>query len=93
MLVNFQTPVKYKKVKKVDPLKGKTTVGVLFPGSAKVYTYLIRKGHRCKLGDELVVDSPWGGPKTVFLVRIDKKPVPFDPLISYKQVTRKVITI
>lgn len=74
-------------------MKAKTTIGVLFPGNARVYTYIIRKGHRCKLGDELVVDSPWGGPKTVFVVRIDKVAQPFDPAISYKEVTRKVIPI
>lgn len=78
---------------KDERFKGKLTIGVLFPGSARVYTYLIRRGHKCKLGDELVVDSPWGGPKTVFVVRIDKKAYPFDPLISYKEVTRKVVTI
>lgn len=69
------------------------TVGVLFPGNSKVYTYLVRRGHKLKLGDELVVDSPYGGPKTVFLVRIDKVAQPFNTEISYKQVTRKVVEI
>jgi hypothetical protein len=80
-------------MKTLNPYKGKLTVGVLFPGNSRVYTYLIRRGHRVKLGDELVVDSPFGGPKTVFVVRIDKKPFPFDPGISYKEVTRKVVPI
>lgn len=85
-LVYFQTPMKTKK-------DSRLTVGVLFPGNAKVYTYLVRRGHRLKLGDEVVVDAPWGGPKTVFVVRIDKKACPFDPAISYKEVTRKVVPI
>lgn len=81
------------KKKEFDPYKGKVTVGVLFPGNARVYTYLIRKGHRVKLGDELVVDSPWGGPKTVFVVRLDKSAQVHQEGISYKEVTRKVVTI
>lgn len=72
---------------------GKTTVGILFPGNRQVYTYLIRKNHGVKLGDEIVVDSPYGGPKTVFVVRLDKFPQVFMPGISYKEATRKVVSI
>lgn len=52
----------------------RTTVGVLFPGNARVYTYAVKLKHGIKLGDEVVVDSPFGGPKIVFVVRVDKAP-------------------
>lgn len=73
--------------------RGFTTIGVLFPGSNQVYTYLIRRGHRCKPGYELVVDAPHGGPKVVFVVRVDKKPEHLDSRITYKTVRRKVVEI
>lgn len=51
-----------------------TTIGVLFAGNRKVYTYSAPLRHGIKLGDEVVVDSPWDGPKVVFVVKIDKTP-------------------
>lgn len=51
-----------------------TTIGVLFAGNRRVYTYTAPARHGIKLGDEVIVDSPWGGPKVVFVVKIDKKP-------------------
>lgn len=50
------------------------TIGVRFPGSRNVYTYTAPLRHGIKLGDEVVVDSPYGGPQVVFVVRIDKRP-------------------
>lgn len=81
--------MKAKKLKKDSRL----TVGVLFPGDRQVYTYLVRKGHKLKLCDELVADSPYDGPQIAFLVRIDKTCTATDSEILYKEVTRKVIPI
>lgn len=53
-----------------------TTVGVLFAGNRRVYTYTVPLKHSIKLGDEIVVDSVYGGPTIVFVVRIDKRPTP-----------------
>ncbi len=73
------------------------TIGIRFaigvgsnPG--KVYTYKVRAGAEILLGDELVLDTPYG-PSVGFVVRKDKTNQDTDPGIQYKYATRKTIEL
>lgn len=72
-----------------------TTIGVLFAGNRKVYTYTAPIRHGIKLGDEVVVDSPWGGPTVVFVVKIDKSPdVPIGwTLATLKRIRARLVPL
>lgn len=77
--------------------KGYTTVGVRFFSSSesrKVYTYFISRKVKLRMGQELLVDAPWGGPTVVFVVRIDRrKPEPLQAGITYKTVRALIVDI
>lgn len=70
-----------------------STIGIRFAsGSYTVYTYLIRRGAKVKLGDELVLDTP-RGPAVGFVVRIDKTPQWRKEGYDYKYATRRTTSL
>lgn len=70
------------------------TVGVRFAGlrHGKIYTYLVRPGHKLVRGDEVVADLPELGPMVGFVVRVDKVAQTDGPY-DYKYLERRTVPV
>lgn len=71
---------------------GTILVRLMIENIHRTWVYRVRRGHKLKPGDELVLDTPFG-PRVGYVLQVHRTPQDNDITVKYKFAERRTVSI